>query len=363
MVPSVFFSLLILVFLISFPFVSPAQDVNSLKAGVVRIVNTKSGAIGTGFIVKINKDRIHIVTSSHVVSGNEHPDIYLYNRQQDPVKATVQDIEEDGLKGLALLTLKSNEETFSGLTELSFKDSSLLSGGEDIRIIGFPNSTSLWTVSSATVARIEGRNLVFSGMMHEGNSGGPVILNGQVIGLVTDLSQGFGYAARSEGIVSYVNGIVRNLIVAKPRASPTFLSNDDFCQALTKLLESSKGGFYSIVGDPPLGKTENIFHPNITIPGAIQGYVRPQEEVYYYLFIDEDKGKVESKFYSSVSKVKVCLVGWEEKEQINSTFRFHKFREAKGTTVVMVYYNSVAQNEKYYLSLSIVIPSLRRNDW
>jgi S1-C subfamily serine protease len=331
-----------------------AQDMNSLKAGVVRISNTKSGEIGTGFIVRIVKDRMYVVTSSHVVHGNGDPDLYLYNRQQDPIRATVRDIEEDGLKGLALLTLKANEATFSSLREFTFKDSSQLSGGEDVRIIGFPDSTEIWTVSSATVARLDGRNLVFSGIIHRGNSGAPVLLNGQVVGLVTDINrdQELTYAARSESIVAYVNGIVKELNVGLASQSSPEVPKDEFCETLGKLVEASKGGFYSIVGTPT--KSENTFVPNLMMPGAVGGYVIPQKQVYYYLLIDGEKGRVESQFYVAVSRVSRCLSKWEQNEDTDSTYRYHKFKESKGTTVVEVYYNPAAQNGKHYLTLEIV---------
>src|SRR5437764_13307707 len=166
---------------------TPAQRVNSLKSAVVRIRNTRSGEVGTGFIIKIDNNLIYVVTASHVVSGNNNPDVFLYNRQQDALSAQVIDRESENQKGLALLTLKSNDtRTFSGLTSVSFGDSSQLNGGESVKIIGFPDGTSFWTVSSGTVSRVEGNNLIFSGSIRGGNSGGPVILDdGQVIGMVT----------------------------------------------------------------------------------------------------------------------------------------------------------------------------------
>lgn len=253
------------------------QDMNILKAGVVRISNGKFGQVGTGFIVKVENDRIYIVTSSHVVRGNEHPDVYLYSRQRDPLKATVLDREEDSLKGLALLTIKSEGGIFYSLKAFSLRDSSQLDGGEDVKIIGFPNSTAIWTVSSATIARLEGRNLAFSGTIRKGYSGGPVILNGQVVGLVTDVGEDFAYATRSENIVSYVNGFVKDL-TAKPSPSPQPVVQDEFCQTLATLIDASKDGFYSIVGAS--SNAENTFHPKIMVPGAKQGFVVPKREVY-----------------------------------------------------------------------------------
>lgn len=357
------FLVVLIVFLGPISIRESAQDMNSLKAGVVRIANTKSGEIGTGFIVKIDRDRIYVVTSSHVVRGDGQPTLYLYNRPQDPMTATAKDIEEDGLKGLALLTLKASEATFSGLKELGFKESSQLNGGEDVKIIGFPDSTDIWTVSSATVARLEGRNLVFSGVIHGGNSGGPVLLNGQVVGLVTDVNrdQELTYAARSESIVAYVNGIVENLKVTLDSLPTPDVQKDEFCETLGKLIDASREGFYSIVGPPT--NTEGTFHPKTMMPHATDGYVVPKGRVYNYLLVAKEKGAAESEFYAVVSRVKACLSKWEEKEEASSSYRFHRFKESHGTTIVNVYYNFVPFQDRYYVTVSVDLPNHDLGRW
>jgi hypothetical protein len=189
-----------------------AQDINTLKTGVVRIENSRLNEVGTGFIVKVDGNQVYIVTAAHVVKGDQHPIIYVFNQQHDGLQAEVLDREDDDIKGLALLRLKVRSSVAVGITALKLSYTSELSGGEDIKVIGFPDATAFWTVVNGSVARIEGRNLVFSGGIRSGASGGPVILNGLVIGLVTDISQSSAYAARGEVIEPYVNGIVPKLI-------------------------------------------------------------------------------------------------------------------------------------------------------
>jgi hypothetical protein len=348
-----------------------AQDVNNLKSAVVKIRNTKNGEAGTGFIVKIDNDLIYIVTSSHVVRGNENPEVYLYNRQhQDPLLAKLRYREDESQKGLALLTLKlADSRKLSGITAVSFGDSAQLDGGETVKVIGFPNDTSIWTVSTGTISRVEGNYLIFSGSIRGGNSGGPVILsNGQVIGMVTDTieSQDESSAAKAEIIVSYVNGLVPKLIsisTSTEKRQDNSVLNDEFCKTLNKLLDASEKGFYPIVGDPT--NSENTFYPNILLPGARGGYVLPQERVYYYLLNGiKEKGKVESQFYTVVSKVKVCMPNSEEKEEADSSYRYYKFRRSKGATVVRVYYNIVSQGENYFfLTLSLDLLHNGRSEW
>jgi Flp pilus assembly protein TadD len=198
------------------PFISSAnifaQDINSLKQGVVRIQNNRSNEIGTGFIVKVDGTQIYIVTAAHVVKGDQHPTIYLYNQQRDSLQGEVLDREDDDTKGLALLRSKVPADVALKITALKLGSTKQFEGGEDIKVIGFPDGTSFWTVGSGSIARIEGRNLLFSGAIRGGNSGAPVISHGLVIGIVTDVGQSSAYATRGEAIEPYINGIVSNLI-------------------------------------------------------------------------------------------------------------------------------------------------------
>ena len=189
------------------------QDTESQKLAVVRIHNTQSGENGAGFIVKVDGNHLYILTAAHVVQGEQRPQVFLYNRQHEPLLATPLDIEPDGVKGLALLLLRLNTP-MPNLTALTIGASSKVAG-ESVKVIGFPG-TDFWSVEPAGVKRIEGRNLVLSGSITGGNSGGPVILNGQAIGVVTDVvkddARTDSYATRAEVIAPYINGIVPNLL-------------------------------------------------------------------------------------------------------------------------------------------------------
>lgn len=343
-----------------------AQDINSLKAGVVRIRNNLSGEVqvGAGFIVKVDGGQVYVATAAHVVKGNQHPDVYIFNRQRDPLQAEVLDRQEDDVKGLALLRLKVPSSIASGVTALKLSSTSQLGGGEAVQVIGFPDSTTFWTVDSGSIRRIEGHNLVFSGVVTGGNSGGPVILNGQVIGLVTDVNHSSAYAARAEVVELYVNGIEPNLTRAGTSATRQPENRqpaDEFCQTLDVLYEVSAGGFSSVVGEA-IGN-DNSFKAKTLLPGATAGFVRPPKEVSYYLLIDKDRGKVESLFHTYVTKVRGCSTKWEEKEHSDSTYRYRKFRLTEGGAVLSVYYNPVAHHTNYYLVLNIFVPDARRREW
>lgn len=192
--------------------VPTAKAQERVKTAVVRIQNTRSREVGAGFIVKIAANKAYIVTASHIVQGNQFPNVFFLNQPHAPVEARVVDIQGDELKGLALLTIAGNSQMFSGLEELKIGPTAQLGHGEPVTFIGFPGATAIWTVDSGNIKRLEGTDLVLSGSIRKGNSGGPVILNQRAIGLVTDVSQSDVYATRAEVIVTYVNGFFSNLI-------------------------------------------------------------------------------------------------------------------------------------------------------
>lgn len=339
-----------------------AQNITELKSGVVRIVNTRTAEVGAGFIVKVDGSEAYIITASHVVKGDQHQKIYLFNRPHTALSSEVLDSEySDPTKGLALLYLELPSTSAVGITALKLGYSSSLDGGETVNIVGFPDGTNFWTVGTGNVARIEGRSLVFQGTVRSGNSGGPVIHDGLVVGMVTDVSQSSGYAARGEALEPYVNGIVPNLAkLTRTQNRKRVDAPNEFCATLSGLLDESKNGFYSLVGTPT--SSEGTFSANVMIPEATAGFVTPPKNVHYRLLTSEDKARVESQFYSLVSKVRGCSK-WQEKEDSDSTYRYHKFRKNDGGVVVEVYFNPIAQKGYHYLLLDVAVPDESRREW
>lgn len=184
-----------------------AQDIQSSKSGVVRIVNFKLKEQGTGFIVKLTSEEAYIITAAHVVSGSKSHDVYFFGRSI-PAEATVLNREEDDLKGLALLVVRAKKEILASVATLELGASINLHGTEAVQTIGFPGGTRIWTSGTGNVKRFEGRSIVVSGDVKNGNSGGPVLLNGLVIGLVTDVmeSDQTFFAVLSESLSLYVRG-------------------------------------------------------------------------------------------------------------------------------------------------------------
>jgi S1-C subfamily serine protease len=103
-----------------------------LKAGVVRITASPPGEtqkVGTGFIVRLEKDVAYIVTAAHVVSGDAQPKVQFYTQRDIPVQGTVRHSEGgDEVTGLAMLVVRGKDNLPPGLSALTMTSTMRLSG-------------------------------------------------------------------------------------------------------------------------------------------------------------------------------------------------------------------------------------------
>lgn len=196
-----------------------AQDIEPLRAGVVKISAVAEGKrkTGAGFIVKLETNIAYIVTAAHVVEGDAAPLVEFFTRQNVFAKSEVRKVEGSELQGLALIVVRGKENLPAGLVALKLAPANLLKGGGDaVAAIGFPGGVASWGVSRVNVVSLEGRDIVLSKELEEGNSGGPVIKDGQVVGLVVGLNQGFGLALP----VSIVQTVLTNWgVMLKPESA------------------------------------------------------------------------------------------------------------------------------------------------
>lgn len=179
---------LIFVALLAMTTLAQAQTPAELRSGVVKITSSVEGArrTGTGFIVQAGNDGIYIATASHVVEGDKAPKVVFLPDPNTDFTAQVLKIEGGDSKGLALLVVRANiKRVLRGVRALKFSASNDLAAGDAVTAIGFPQGGGGWAVVPATVATREGRELVVSGNIAEGNSGGPIVKDGAVVGLVT----------------------------------------------------------------------------------------------------------------------------------------------------------------------------------
>lgn len=172
-----------------------AQGSDDLKRGVVKITAQGEGLqprVGTGFVVRVDKDTAYIVTAGHVTEGDSKPTVRFFPNPQQPFVAQVVGTESGDQNGLA--TLRVAGPIPDGVVALPLDLTTRVVGGEALTFIGFPRTLPPWTVSTGSLSGMHGPTLAFQALVEEGHSGGPLLLNGQVIGVVSDTRGRLGYA-------------------------------------------------------------------------------------------------------------------------------------------------------------------------
>jgi len=178
-----------------------SSSLDDLKVCVVKITASRSDGtqrVGTGFMV--GRYAEYITTAAHVVEGATDIKVEFYSRRNQLLRARVVGMQGGDRRGLAALQV---EGTLPPRRSLRLDVSSAV-GGESVATIGFPRvSGVLWAVITGSVVGRVGATINFSGAVDEGNSGGPLIRDGQAIGVVVEAAQPYAYAVPSQ-IAQYV---------------------------------------------------------------------------------------------------------------------------------------------------------------
>jgi S1-C subfamily serine protease len=187
-----------------------SQDAEQLRVGVVKITAKPPGGMvkaGTGFIVRLDKDAAYIITAAHVVAGDPQPKVEFFTKRNLPVPSEVLGIEgDDEVRGLALLVVRGPEHLPKGLKALPFDETVRFFGGEDVIMIGFPGNAGPWNVVKGNISSRQGRDLYFSPTVDSGHSGGPILQNGKVVGLVAAAGMASGRGLTARSVHDYVEG-------------------------------------------------------------------------------------------------------------------------------------------------------------
>jgi len=181
--------------LIGFVSSSVSQEIEVLKKGVVKVTAMAADGkrrVGTGFIVRLGVDAAYIVTASHVVEGAPTVDVEFFTGRNRPISAKVTGLEGADPQGLAALTVEGKIP--AGLSVLKMNRQFSPTAGDPVTMIGFPAAGGPWAVTKGEIVGRKGRTITFSGAVDEGNSGGPLVRDGQVIGVVTEASSPFASA-------------------------------------------------------------------------------------------------------------------------------------------------------------------------
>jgi formylglycine-generating enzyme required for sulfatase activity len=174
-------------------------------AGIAK-VTTRTGLNklpGTAFVVALRAGSAYLVTGAHVVEGDSNPRIEFVADPDRSYQATIRHLEAGEERGLALLVVPSPPEGVLTLLEAGPPAPAI---GTRVDVAGFPASLGgSFTVLDTTIAARQGRDLVLSRETGEGFSGGPVVREGGVVGLVFG-REGFGRAVGSASLREYLEG-------------------------------------------------------------------------------------------------------------------------------------------------------------
>jgi hypothetical protein len=175
-----------------------AQNIDLLRQGVVKVVASGSGQSQTaaGFIVRAEERAVFIATASHVVEGADQIGIEFFDERR-LYPARVLGMEGgDKERGLAALIVENDVP--ANVVALTINRDLDVRAGEPVTMIGFPRSVAVpWAVTKGGIVGRRGRSIIFDGAVEEGNSGGPLVKDGEVVGLITQAQGQFAYAAPS----------------------------------------------------------------------------------------------------------------------------------------------------------------------
>jgi hypothetical protein len=158
--------------------------------GVVKILTQANGSQkeGSGFIVGFAYGFTFIATAAHVIEGDPHPTVVFAAVPHMTYEATPVRIAEDS--DIAVLKMYG---FVPGTVLLPF-DSRPVELADPLQAIGFPRRALQPRLSTAAASSKEGGKIVLDEQLAEGHSGGPLLREGLVVGLVNATEGDFAYA-------------------------------------------------------------------------------------------------------------------------------------------------------------------------
>lgn len=160
-----------------------------------------STVAGTAFVVSIQGDVAYLMTLAHVLAGDAKPSVEFLADPKRAYEAAVYRMHGSDKKDMAILQVMNPPKAIRVARP---HDRTLTTEGTDVKIAGYPAALSgNFTVKSGT-ATVQGLDLVISPRTESGYSGGPVILNDGVAGMVYDHIQDYGRALSAETVAAYL---------------------------------------------------------------------------------------------------------------------------------------------------------------
>jgi len=165
-------------------------------------VSAKDKSPGTGFVVAVRSGQAYIVTCAHVVEGDPKPSVAFRAAPEERHSAEVRDLQVGRMDGLALLVVDSPPANVRALEAVTNR----AAAGTAVSVAGYPASLGSFSVLPASIVSVQGTELYLAPVTGEGFSGGPVMLNGLVAGMVFGHGE-FGRAVPSAIVDVYLRGL------------------------------------------------------------------------------------------------------------------------------------------------------------
>lgn len=215
---------------------------------------------GSGFLI----DRDHILTSAHVVEYATQLKVKT-SGDNEKLNAVVEALAPE--IDLALLRL-TDEKTLPKAVPLSL-DPKLPAIKQDVTVYGFPTGGSL-SVTKGIVSRIEfvaysdevsGLSIQIDAAINQGNSGGPVVADGKVVGLVYGKfmeAEGSGIIVPVEEIQQFLADVKDGQYDGKPVSTELFQALEN--ETLRKHLGLGQEVTGVLVARPAQNVADSPFH-------------------------------------------------------------------------------------------------------
>lgn len=225
---------------------SASTQPDAVVGGVVRVTARcgHDASRGSGFIVCTTADTAYVATVTHVTwpgtrdegtaSDGEAPIIEVEFRslRDRPIRAVVRHREPDE-NGLALLAVAISRELASTISPLPLAPTYDVRPLEEVWVIGDSARSGPWSVVARRAKSVLGRDLVLDGTTEAGYSGGPVLKDQRVVGMVARGDAADTIAIPAASIWTFA----RNLVPSGALEGASLESEPEFARARRKLVE------------------------------------------------------------------------------------------------------------------------------
>lgn len=172
------------------PSASLGQTIQPSLRAMVQIVATRGDDTlrGSGFIVALDRQRgiATVLTSSHVVSGAKVQVRYAADPVAPSAPAEILNVDSDNPNSLAVILVRGSvPPTATALALAAAGTPRPEEGRSRLVLIGYPSMSSSPLVTTVNFSGQQGLLYVVDRGVEEGSSGGPVLADDKVIGVVS----------------------------------------------------------------------------------------------------------------------------------------------------------------------------------